>query len=233
MTEMNIEDHKRSYFQALKPVAEDLRKAGLEIKRGDLTHLQAKNGSILSMKDIGIGQEEDDLQYLNRKYKSLPREAIEVLLKWIPTIDYPPAQEVLISQLSRTKVRYKGGILLDVFKNTDSSLVRERIGFVLEESNPEIDLQELENILSDPKYGQQTATLLMAGIKLLPKEKINPILIAKFNQLPLIALRGLKKTGGKDELEFLETQMSSGRLDKKQSKEVGKAIERIKNRIEV
>lgn len=230
MSENNIEEHKRKYFEALKPVVEDLRKLGLEIRKGDFTHLQAKDGTVLPMKDMGIEQVDDDLQYLNRKYKPLPQEAVEVLLKWIPQIEYPPAQEVLISQLSEAK-KYNGNILLKVFKQTNSSLVRERIGFVLEESSPDIDLLDLEKILLDPKYEQDIPTLILAGIKLLPKDKINPILLAKFNNFSLIVLRGLRKTGSKDELEFLEAKLSSGTLDKKLEKEVEVTIEKIHSRL--
>jgi hypothetical protein len=231
MDDMSIEEHKKKYFKALRPVTDDLREIGVEINRGDFTHLQAKDGVVLSMQDIGIEQEDDDLQYLSRKYKPLPQEAIEVLLKWVPEMDYPPAQEVLISQLSGTKIRYNGNILLNAFKTVNSSLVRERIGLVLIESNPNLDLNELERILLDRKYGQQKSTLLLAGIKFLPKDKINHILKQEFHQHFLIAIRGLSKSGGKAELEFLEKQLKSGNPGKEQSKKIEKAIEQIKARM--
>jgi hypothetical protein len=229
MPDGSIEEHKRKYFQALRPVADELRRAGFEINRDDFTHLQSKSGVILSLQAMGARQQADDLQYLSRKYGPLPKEAVDILIRWIPKIDYAPAQEVLISQLSRTRVKYDGNLLLDIFKATDSSLVRERIGFVLEESKPDIDLKELERILLDTKYGAK-ASLLLAGIKFLRKDRINSVLLLNLDQHFFIALRGLEKTGMEKELEFLASYVRRNELDKKKKKYAERAIEKIKKR---
>ena len=229
---MNLEEHKRKYFQAFRPVVEELRKKGFEINKADFTHLQAKNGIVLPLEGIGIEQEADDLQYLKKKYNPLPPEVVELLVSWIPRIKYAPVQEVLIGQLSGTKVKYNGNVLLNVFKNTDDKFVRDRIGFVLSETNPEIDLVELENLLLDPNYGDTKSSLILAGARHLAPEKINDIAMKELDSVSGFALRALRKTGGPKELELLRMKLEKGELDKKQKKEIEKTIDHIKKKLE-
>jgi len=229
---MDIKEYKKRFFKAIKPVADELRRAGFEIKKDDFSHIKAKNGTIIDMKTAGITVEDDDLELLMQKYNPLPKEAVDILLKWIPKVKYEPAQEVLVSQLSKPKEKYDGNILLDLFKQTNSHLLRERIGFVLSESKPSLDLQELENILWDQEYGETKSTMLITGIKLLVAEKINPILINEFDKYPWFCwdcVKGLQKTGGKKELEFLEKRLVDTKLSKKEKNAIEKAIKSIKN----
>lgn len=231
MTNMMDKEHGQKYFQALKPVADDLRKIGIEIKKGDFTHLQAKNGVIISLSSIGMEQNGDDLQYLYNKYKTLPRGAIDILLKWIPVTDYPPAQEVLIAGLRGTKFKYDGNILLNVFKNTNSSLVRDRIGFVLKSTNPHIDSRQLKEILQNSVYGQEKSTLIYAAIKYLSKEELNPILMAEFENHFLRCLSHIKKTAGLQELHFLKSEFTKNIWNKKQKTQIEQSIKIIENRL--
>lgn len=227
---MNTNDHKRKYFEIIKPIADELKEAGFRIDRNDFTKIKAKDGTIVDMKTVGMSVKDDDLQYLSSKYNPLPQTAVEILLKWIPKVSYDAVQEVLISQLAKVKVKYNGNILLNVYKNSDSNLVKERIGFVLEESKPEVDLDKLEKLLIDSK-GSECSTLILAGIKLLPQERINPILIKKFDSNRLICLSGLKKTGEKEELKFLKEILNQSTLNKKEQGAVKKTIEHIKKNI--
>lgn len=228
---MDINERVQKYREAVKPVIDELRNLGYEIKKEDFSHLRTKNELLVELKTIGMSVDDNDLQYLTQKYGPLPKEAVDVLLRWIPNVDYPIAQEVLISQLSRTKVKYDGNILLDVFKKTNSRLVRDRIGFVLSESNPDIDLQKLEEILIDPSYTDEKATLLLAGVKFLRKEKVNPILLHELDNNFWIALKGLRRTGRGKELEFLRKQLNRCDLDSKRFKEIEKTIKAIEMRM--
>jgi hypothetical protein len=228
---MDQQDRLIKYREALKPVVEELKQAGFVIHKDDFSQLQTKEGVVVPLKTLDMQQEADDLQYLSKKYNPLPSDAVRILLKWIPEIKFEPAQVVLISQLSRTKVEYDGNTLLQVFEQTNSSLVRERIGFVLEDSNLQVDLNKLEKILSDSKYGDQKSTLLRAGIRLLPREKINAILKTEFHNHFFISLAGLKKNGGISELEFLEKESKNSRYTSKEKKDIEKAIKQIQSKV--
>jgi hypothetical protein len=227
---MDQNDRLIKYNEAIKPIVEELKSAGFTINKDDFSHLQTKQGVVVPLKTLGIQQEADDLQYLSKKYGPLPQVAVDILSKWIPIVEFEPAQVVLISQLSRTKSKYNGDILLDVFEKTNSSLVRERIGFVLEDSKPTINLDRLEKILSNSKYGEQKSTLLRAGIKLLPNDRINPILKTEIHINFVTSLEGLKKIGGIAEKEFLKKELDKSDYTDKQKKDIRKVIEKIQTK---
>lgn len=228
---MDINKHVKKYFEAIKPVANELSLAGFKIKKDDFNYIKAKDGTILKLNKIGISVEEDDLQYLGQKYKPLPKEAVDILLKWILKINYEPVQEVLVSQLRYAKTKYDGNILLELFKHTKSRSVRERIGFVLGESKSIVDIKELRNILLDSNYDNDKLTLLLVGIRLLPADYINAILLKDFDKNMSISLNGLKKRGGKKEIEFLKKRLDDIRLSTKWKNEIKKTIRQIEKNI--
>lgn len=177
-----------------------------------------------------IGVVASSLPDLIHKYAPLPKEIVQILLKWVPVAEDEDIQEWLVRALAGTRVKYDGSALIELFEKTQSETLRWVIANTLESARPLNVTEWVIDAVMNPSYGDAREMLALAVARLAPKEIANERLIAIFDEFPGHAAAGLAKTGGKRELEFLEAHREGTKGWVK--REINKAIKSINKRLE-
>lgn len=140
------------------------------------------------------------------KYVPLPREAVDIFLRFLPEVETNNLCEMLVRYLGSTKVRYDGLVLARLFDTVQSDTLKWVIGDAISRSRPANLEDWLVKTLQSREHGQSRQMLCHAATKLLPRDAARNVLRECFPDLPGHAAIALGRIGGERELEFLKME---------------------------
>lgn len=164
-------------------------------------------------------------EYINA-IKPIPTDLIEIVLKWIPKLEYPIG---ILLFLRETKNKYDGRVLIPIFNEVDKQ-GKWRICDAIEHNPPLYINDWVRETYLSPEYGADTGLLALAVAKMFPRDEAREILKAGFDLHPGITPEALGKVGKPEDIKFLKEKYKEEYTSKFVYKEIEKAIKKIKQR---
>src|SRR6266700_1130687 len=170
------------------------------------------------------------------KQKELPKEAVDIILKWFPEVykDHLGSGDHLVRSLISAKDPFDPAALISFFEsNIYNHTVMWGIAHVLATANT-IDISEwikdqlLKEVKSFERAGLVRGLFYKGNCK--SNNELRRFLKLIFDKYPLEVLELFKKVGTKDDITFLEQKAKNS--DKKLSREIEKIIAFITKKVE-
>lgn len=201
------EENRRRYAEAAAGLVSDLKNAGISVE------------TLAQLRQRGVGD----------------RQAVPLLVKWLPLMDYLPVKRDIIATLGNASARPAAARpLVDEFRRIDpiedsaDMSLRWSIGDALERVADESVLDDLLQIATDTRHGRHRALVVAAlGNMVKARDRVVPVLLDLLNNddvagYAVMALGKLKARGVRSAIEpFLDHREAWVR------KEAKKALARL------